>query len=43
MLSRFVEVNNKGELEIKGDPRAMYAGMMAVRFTIVGYSWNTLA
>lgn len=43
MLNRFCDINEEGEFEIKGDPRAMYAGMMEVRMAITTYTWNFLA
>lgn len=43
LLNRFCDIDEKGEFEIKGDPRAMYAGMMEVRSVLTLYTWNFLA
>jgi len=43
LLNRFCDIDENGEFEIKGDPRAMYAGMMEVRSALTLYTWNFLA
>jgi len=43
LLNRFCDIDQNGEFEIKGDPRAMYAGMMEVRSILTLYTWMLLA
>ena len=35
MLSRFFYVNRKGEIEIRGNPKAVYATMVGIRTQLV--------
>jgi len=43
LLSKFVYVDEQGNFEIRGDPRAMYQVMMLTRVAILGGAWYGIA
>ena len=43
LLSRFVHVDEQGNFEVRGDPRAMYQIMMLTRVSLMHGSWLGMA
>ena len=42
MLSRFAYVTKEGELEIRGNPKALYQTMVEIRYQIVAMAGHTI-
>ena len=40
LLSRFVNLNSKGELDIRGDPKVAYSTMLYVRVSLMDFTWK---
>jgi acyl-CoA oxidase len=43
ILSRYINVQKDGNIEIKGDPRVAYATMLWIRVTLLVFNWQILA
>jgi len=42
LLAKFIEINSEGKVQTKGNPRAMYTGMMDTRTALIITAYSTL-